>query len=65
MIVLCNVSDFLIFLRIKMIFCLSDRRFLRVPSIGLNRWYQFVLLRNKVRAWKTILFALEMFLTEF
>ena len=36
MIVLCIVVDFVIFLRILMIFCLSDRRFLRIPSTDLN-----------------------------
>ena len=33
MIVLCIVVDFAIFLRILMIFCLSDRRFLRVQIL--------------------------------
>ena len=36
MIVLRIEVDFVIFLLIQMIFCLSDRRFLRVPSIDLN-----------------------------
>ena len=43
MIVLCIVVDFVILLRIQMIFCLSDRRFLRIPSIGLNGWYQSII----------------------